>query len=151
MLTPIVSNLLWADPVPGDFLTPEPPAERFERLCDTRYVTLDLPRGKSYGVVINGRPATRQLLVRWHGPALVTPHTAAFDLEEVHPLGELRDAVTYVDAAGHERRGLVVCCDGDTVHLEVWSSGQPLPRRTEVHISDVIEFRPLLAEVGARS
>lgn len=129
----------------ADFLAAEPPHERFERICDTRYIRIRLTADRhAYGVVVNSNPFTRELLIEWWNPIFRRVQTDRFILVDVHPLGELRDAVTYVDSAGEVRRGFVVCVDGDTLHLEAWYAGLALPRRVTVAIGDVLQFRPLL-------
>jgi hypothetical protein len=129
----------------NDFLAAEPPHERFERIADTTYVRITLTADRhAYGIVVNSNPFTRELMIEWWNPIFRRAQTDTFCLADVHPLGELRDAVTYVDSAGEVRRGFVVCCDGDVVELEDWRSGGPVPLRARVPIADVWPFTRLV-------
>lgn len=138
-------RLLWPMPLPGDYLPPELPVERFERIVDIRYVAIDSEFGKVYGVVIDASPDADLLLVEFVHPGMDLIVSGSFGVDQLYPLGELRDVVTYVDN-GKQRHGFVVCCDGDVAVLEHWQSGARWPVMVRVPMACVQPFDRLLAE-----
>jgi hypothetical protein len=127
-------------------LPPEPPVERFERICDTRYVRIDQTVDRcAYGLVISGNDATQEMIVQWWNPVFNRVQRDVFCMFDVHPLGELRDALNFTDSQGIERRGLAVCVDGDIAVLECWRPGAAVPFFERIPMVQVQPFDRLLS------